>query len=234
MSQPRRSDYLAAHLRNAITSGVIPAGQKLPSESALITEHGVSRTVVREALGRLHAEGLITTRRGLGSFALSPAPGPPAPSVRPVRSLSDRVDLIGYRLALESETAALAAAEVATGHITDHQLAGLRAEHEAFTQAAQHPILAIRHDFAFHRGVAALSGNPYFLDALDALGPVMISMPRTRLEAAGAGQEHRHEAAALEHRHILCAVTEGDPAGAAAAVRTHLTNSRRRVRADMQ
>lgn len=227
---PRRSDALAQHLREEIISSRIPAGEKLPSESTLMAAHRVSRTVVREALGRLHAEGLISTRRGLGSFALTP-PATAAPrGPRPVRTREDRVDLLQYRLALEPEAAALAAQAVGAGLTTAQQLAALEADCEAFAAAAAHPAAALRHDFAFHRGIAAVCGNPYLLDAVESLGPVMITMPTPRLRTEGTAADARHhEMASHEHRDILAAVTEADVPGAAAAARAHLTNSRRRM-----
>lgn len=233
MKAARRSDVLAESLREQIMSGAIAAGQKLPSESALITEHQVSRTVVREALGRLHAEGLITTRRGLGSFALTPPPLTSPSSTRPVRTLKDRLDVIDYRLALEPEAAALAAHRGGESGSFDQQLSALEATCHGFAHSAENPAQAIQHDFSFHRGIALLSGNPYLLDALDSLGPVMIAMPRTRLE--GAHSEHgrrRHELAASEHQQILDTLIAADGITAAAAVRVHLANSRRRVIAE--
>ena len=68
---------LATDLRRRIVDGVIQPGAKLPSENALISEFGVSRTVVRSALTRLQAEGLVETERGRGSFALTPPPDGP-------------------------------------------------------------------------------------------------------------------------------------------------------------
>ncbi|WP_238385226.1 FadR/GntR family transcriptional regulator [Nesterenkonia muleiensis] len=233
MRTPRRSDALAEHLREKIASARIPAGEKLPSESALMAEHRVSRTVVREALGRLHAEGLISTRRGLGSFALTP-PRTTAPrGARPIRTLNDRLDLLQYRLALEPEAAALAALAVSSGAVTTQQQAALEAECEAFSAAVTNPASAMRHDFAFHRSVAAACGNTYLLDAVETLGPVMIAMPSPRLRTDNSDAAARHhEMATQEHRDILSAVTEADSAGAAAAARVHLTNSRRRMLSD--
>ena len=63
---------LASDLRRRIVDGVLAPGAKLPSENTLISEFGVSRTVVRSALTRLQAEGLVETERGRGSFALTP------------------------------------------------------------------------------------------------------------------------------------------------------------------
>src|SRR6266550_9628992 len=59
---------LVARLTEDITSGKIAAGSQLPTEQALIAATGVSRTVVREAVAALRAEGLVITRQGVGAF----------------------------------------------------------------------------------------------------------------------------------------------------------------------
>ena len=47
----------------------IAAGERLPGEMALCEEYGVSRTVVRQALDELEAEGRVVRRKGQGTFA---------------------------------------------------------------------------------------------------------------------------------------------------------------------
>src|ERR1700737_284497 len=59
---------LVARLTEDITSGKIPPGSQLPTEQELIAATGVSRTVVREAVAALRAEGLVITRQGVGAF----------------------------------------------------------------------------------------------------------------------------------------------------------------------
>ncbi|MGJ9374133.1 FadR/GntR family transcriptional regulator [Nesterenkonia sp. CF4.4] len=215
-----RTENLTAQLRQQILDDTLTLGTKLPSESELINAHGVSRTVVREALTQLRAEGLIHTRRGTGSFVLAaPAETQTSPTPTP-RTAQDRALLIEYRMAIECEAAALAASRR-----TEHQLAAMTAALQAFAAAVEHPATAVEQDFAFHHALADAAGNPHLIEAVSRLGPTMISMPRTRLEASAA----RHQLAALEHRAILDAVREADPAAASAAMRVHLAASRRRV-----
>src|SRR5262245_66681395 len=57
---------LIERLTSEITSGKLPTGARLPTEQELIAATGVSRTVVREAVAALRAEGLVTTRQGVG------------------------------------------------------------------------------------------------------------------------------------------------------------------------
>lgn len=62
---------LADVLRDEITSGRLPAGGRLPSETDLIAEHGVSRGTAREAIGVLRSEGLLVVEHGRGAFVHS-------------------------------------------------------------------------------------------------------------------------------------------------------------------
>lgn len=215
------SGTLVESLRTRIVNGDIAPGEKLPSEPRLATEHGVSRTVVREAIARLNLEGLVHTRRGSGSYALTP-PADDADGAPPLaRSLADRLALVEYRLALEAEAAALAATRR-----TPAQLAALADRLDALASSDGHPATAMQHDFAFHRLVAEAAGNRFLLEALDRLGPQMIAMPRGRLDRHDGG---RFTAVVQEHRAVLAALESQDPLAAAAAMRVHLAGSRRRL-----
>uniref|UniRef100_UPI0013D37496 winged helix-turn-helix domain-containing protein n=1 Tax=Escherichia coli TaxID=562 RepID=UPI0013D37496 len=59
--RPRRSlaSELVDHLRGQIESGALAPGDRIPTERELVEGSGVSRTVVREAIARLTAEGLL-------------------------------------------------------------------------------------------------------------------------------------------------------------------------------
>jgi GntR family transcriptional repressor for pyruvate dehydrogenase complex len=218
---------LAADLRTRIVDGDIQPGEKLPSENTLITEFGVSRTVVRAALTRLQAEGLVETERGRGSFALTPPQEGTTAGTRPVVSIEDRLHLLEFRMGVEAEAAALAA----RNH-TERQLKVLQKALEDFTASVEHPAHAMKSDYEFHRAVASASGNPFYSDCLASLGQMMIAMPRTRLMT---GVEHyardHFDQVVHEHGSIYAAIAEGDGASAAAAMRSHLANSRRRLRA---
>src|SRR5471030_309934 len=62
---------LVAELTQHILLGKLAPGDKLPSENTLVREHGVSRTVVREALSKLQASGLVEPRHGIGTFVMA-------------------------------------------------------------------------------------------------------------------------------------------------------------------
>jgi GntR family transcriptional regulator len=62
------TDQLARIIRDAIGSGELPAGQKLPTEAELADMHDVSRITVRRALAQLEKDGLIFGAQGRGWF----------------------------------------------------------------------------------------------------------------------------------------------------------------------
>jgi GntR family transcriptional regulator len=65
---------IADHLRDAITSGELPPGERLPSEAELIRHYGVARMTVRQALQELRNEGRVVAEHGRGVFVRQPAP----------------------------------------------------------------------------------------------------------------------------------------------------------------
>jgi DNA-binding FadR family transcriptional regulator len=211
-------------LKQRILDGSLAPGVKLPSEAELIAAYGVSRTVVREAVTRLRAEGLVETFQGRGSFVLAvPEPTSFQLEATAIRTHRDVLAMVDFRLGVESEAAALAAARV--------DEAGRTAIRDALAAfVAAEPEHAVEADFGFHRAVAAASGNRFYLDLLDSLGPMMIMLPRTRLGDAYSLTDATHvERVTREHDNIAAAVLAGDPDTARAAMRVHLGNTRRRL-----
>src|ERR1041384_8258091 len=79
LTAPRSLTHeLVERLGADITSGKLAPGARLPTEQELIAATGVSRTVVREAVAALRAEGLVVTRQGVGAFG-------PENALRPFR-----------------------------------------------------------------------------------------------------------------------------------------------------
>lgn len=72
---PKTSDVLAGELRRRILTGVFAPGASLPAERDLVTQTGLSRGSVREALRTLEAEHLVTTRPGRHGGSVARQPG---------------------------------------------------------------------------------------------------------------------------------------------------------------
>ena len=231
----RRPRTLALELVDGLgermRDGRLAAGDKLPSEAAIMAEFGVSRTVVREAISKLQASGLVDTRHGVGSFVIGPAPLASdgagfriAPEQ--VATLRDVVALLELRIGVETEAASLAAVRRQPA-----DLAAMRGALDAMASAVDVGDDAVAADFRFHLEVARATGNPHFADLMTTLGSMVI--PRARLTAGAppdATQQAYLRRVQVEHESILDAIAAQDADAARAAMRTHLANSRERRR----
>lgn len=225
----RRARSLTTDLEQAladrIRDGRWAAGTKLPREADLIDEFQVSRTVVREAISRLQAAGMVETRHGVGSFVMGMGDGS-AFQVRAgqMATLRDVVDVLELRIAVETESAGLAAARR-----TEAQLAAMRSALDQFAEALAQGRSSVGADVQFHLEVARATQNPRFAELMGTLGVSMI--PRARLEAADELSDERRaylRGVGQEHEQIWRAIERRDAEAARAAMRTHLTNSRER------
>jgi GntR family transcriptional regulator / MocR family aminotransferase len=75
---------LADRLRDAVRSGRLGAGTRLPSSRALAADLGLSRGIVVEAYEQLVAEGYLVSRHGSGTAVAAAAAPRPAPPAEPV------------------------------------------------------------------------------------------------------------------------------------------------------
>lgn len=216
-------EALAARIRD----GRLKPGDKLPTEAAIMAEFGVSRTVVREAISRLQASGLVETRHGIGTFVLDAGDGSGFRiSPEQYATLRDVIDVLELRIGIETEAAALAAQRRGPGH-----LAAMRSALDTIEQAVAQGGDAIAADFQFHLEIARATGNPHFVELMATLGSRII--PRARLqtdESAAPDRTLYLKRVNAEHESILDAISAGDADGARAAMRTHLANSRERRR----
>jgi GntR family transcriptional repressor for pyruvate dehydrogenase complex len=223
LSAPRSlASELVARLTDDITSGKIPPGSRLPTEQALIAATGVSRTVVREAVAALRADGLVITRQGVGAFVPENARRPLRIEVDPLSPLRAVLDVMELRTGIEIEAAGLAAERASAAQIRKI-VECLEAVDAALKRGAD----AVTQDFALHCSIADATGNPQFRRFLEHLGRFII--PRQTIRG-GPGMPKRAyiETFQREHREIVQAIRGGGVLQARAAMRRHLVNSRKR------
>ena len=214
-------------LQAPIRDGRVEPGAKLPTEGEVMAAFGVSRTVVREALSKLQASGLVATKHGVGSFVVGRGDeaafriGP-----QQLETLRDVIAMLELRIGVETEAAGLAAQR--------RTLANLAAMHQAldeFAAAVEAGRDAVGADFRFHAQIAQATQNAHFSNLLDSLGTHII--PRARLDAGAsldAAQRDYLRRVNTEHESIHEAIARQDADAARAAMRTHLANSRERRR----
>jgi GntR family transcriptional repressor for pyruvate dehydrogenase complex len=214
------SDRLAGRLAALIDAGTLAPGDRLPTEPQLCALHGVSRTVVREAVQRLKSRGLLLSRQGSGVFVAATAVQQPlAFDARLLESVDTVAQIVEVRRALEGEIAALAAERASR-----LQLAAIRRALKAIESAAQAGGDGVDQDIAFHRSIAQASGNPQFGRLLDFLGQYLRQAMRVT-----RGHEARHQVYAQavrdEHEAIVEAIAARDGAAARRSATRHMVQA---------
>ena len=214
-------------LRDQISAGRYPPGTRLPSEAQMTQEFSVSRTVIREAIASLRADGLVEPRQGAGVFVLAP----PAPVDLPFQNIdfvriSSMIELLELRTAVEAEAAALAAQRRSPAQ--EERIIGCLREVDRAANAGE---LTVEADFALHLAIAEATNNPRFGDFLSMIGSNLI--PRKVLTESDSEPVPREylDVISAEHHEIVNAILDGDEDAARAAMRQHLKGSQARYRA---
>ncbi len=219
----RLGDQLYGQILEQIVSGSLKEGAKLPSERTICQSFQVSRPVVREALTRLQADGLVVSRQGAGTFVEK---RPPSELVR----FADSADVAGLlrccevRMSIEGHAAALAARRHTPQQLSDiiKALDHMRVSFAAGT-------LPIAADFNFHVAVAKASGNDLFASVLEMLHPTIERSMAVGLRITREISKERIERVLGEHQEICNAIARGDSDAADLAMRYHIDRSRQRV-----
>ena len=222
-----RTAELVELLRGEILSGKLAPGAQLPTEQTLVSRLGVSRTVVREAVSALRADGLVATRQGLGAFVRMDAGQRPF-RIEPeaLETLEQLLSLMQLRACVEIEAAGLAAARRSRTAL--RKLRGYLARIDA---ELSHGEAAIQADFGFHRAIAEATGNPFFHDFMEYLGKLVIPRQSTNVIAQTDQARVAYlRAVQAEHRRIFAAIEAGEGAEAQEAMREHLRGSQERYR----
>jgi GntR family transcriptional regulator, transcriptional repressor for pyruvate dehydrogenase complex len=220
-----RTQELTQRLAAEILSGRLKPGARLPTEQELSLATGVSRTVVREAVAALRADGLVITRQGLGAFVPADVQRRPF-RIDPdeVKSANDVLQILELRMGLEIEASGLAA-ERRTGDDLLQIEAALRSV-EAEIEAGGNAVDA---DFAFHLAIFRSVHNRFFPQLLEFLGKFII--PRQIVNAGSGGDPERVrylKKIQTEHVAIYEAIRDANNVAARRAARRHLSNSLRR------
>lgn len=220
----RLSDRLAARLAEQIESGTLVPGDRLPTEQQLALAHGVSRTVVREAVHQLKSRNLLLSRQGSGVFVAPAAQHQPlAFDPKVLESVQSVVHVVEVRRVLEGEIAALAAQRASRS-----QIAAMRRALKAIDVAVAAGQDGVDEDLAFHRTIGECTGNPQFRLLLGFLEQYL----REGIRITRANEARRKpfmDAVRVEHRAIFDAIATGDAAAARKHAVAHLARGAKRL-----
>ena len=228
LAPPRnRTAEVAGRIADEIVGGRYAPGARLPTEQEMMAAMGVSRTVIREAVAALRAEGLVITRQGLGAFVAADRQRQPFRiSPDDVATIADVLDIMELRMAVETETAGLAAERGSRP-----QVRAVSACPEEMERAIGRGEMAIEEDAAFHRAIARASGNAQFVRLLEYLGRFIIPRNAIRVRSGRATEQTAYlRTFQVEHQAIEQAIRGADPRASRRAMRLHLLNSQKRYR----
>lgn len=219
----RLSDQIYGRVFDEIASGRYAVGDRLPTEMEISEAWGVSRPVVREALLRLRADGLVVSHQGLGTFVSTQ----PAPRIRTFARAQDVPSYLRcqeVRIALESDAARLAALRR-----TPEQLEAIVEAHETFAKSVREGRMTAEEDLAFHARIVEAAGNDVYPQVLATIHGTLLGFMRLTLSLTRTASRERGERVLDEHRAILDAIRDGDGELARTAMAFHLSQARRRL-----
>lgn len=201
-------DKSVARLRAEITSGRWPVGTRIPAEPELMKLLGVGRNTAREAVQSLVHSGLLERRQGAGTFVTAASE---LTSVfgRHVAVVSQR-EVLQVRRSLELEIARLAATERTDADVVMVRELG-DARHRAFTGDDVDAMTLT--DLELHRAIAEASHNTMLIGLYDNLLDAISDNIRFNVS---------HDHGRDDHRGLVHAIVDGDPAAAMHEVETYL------------
>lgn len=225
--KPKLAERVVTALREQILGGQILPGHKLATEGQMTETFGVSRTVVREAIASLAADGLVEARQGAGVFVREhPSLTFSSISAEIGTRISQAINVLEVRMGIEIESAGLAAARRNSAQEARIQEAFF--EFERLLHLGEPTGKA---DFAFHLEIASATNNPFYVEVLNALGDRTIPCDQTSpwytvdvLSAEYLTGLQR------EHMLVLKAISAGDAQAARDAMRAHLAAASDRYR----
>jgi DNA-binding FadR family transcriptional regulator len=219
----RLADRIYEQILGQIVVGESRVGDRLPSENQLCTDYGVSRAVVREALARLHADGVTVTRKGAGTY-VQKQPGREFLRLSPIGGIADLMRCFEFRIALEGEAASLAAQRR-----RDDDLKAISEAFDELNEVNAAGELGIQEDIRFHAAIAAASRNQIFIQTLQALHIHIWNGMNITRHISLTRNKDRLSLVQEEHSRVLNAIREGDREEARIAMRQHITNARNRA-----
>lgn len=218
----RLSDEVAERLERAIVSGEYPVDTKLPNEKTLAEEFGVGRSSMREAVRTLQAAGYLRSAHGVGVFVISSRPTTVGAVEHSLVGGYTMSDLFEARVAIEGQTAALAAQRV-TSHHRERLQSIIRSASDTGVDEAAFVAL----DAAFHRQVADASGNPLLLHMWESIA-VQFEEYSMRVISLPGRLQRAHE----DHAGIARAIIARDGELAARLAREHVLAVQEELQSD--
>ncbi len=225
LRRERVSESVANQIREAIFSGKLEPGHKLPPEREMAEQFETSRVALREALRPLEQEGMIEIKRGSGGGAFV------ADFDNALRALTDSLNTVvklgqaksGHLTEVRSMLEPVMA-RTAAGRATDDDLQALQAIVEAQEQELRSGALSRKYDMEFHRLVANACHNPVLSIVVTAINDaIRDAIYRSKLTRGMREQVVRY------HRELFSAISARDSELAGRIMEEHVVAVQRHV-----
>ncbi|AOP46731.1 FadR/GntR family transcriptional regulator [Streptomyces lydicus] len=220
------TDEAIEKIKGMIVSGALRPGDRLPKESELAADLGLSRNSLREAVRALSLIRILDVRQGDGTYVTSLDPQLLLEAMSFVVDFhrDDTVlEFLAVRRILEPAATAMAAGRIGPG-----ELDALEAQLDALGPDPSVEDL-VAGDLEFHRGIVAASGNSVLCSLLDGL-----SGPTTRARIwRGLTQKDAVRRTLTEHRAILGALRDRDAEAARAWATVHIASVEQWLRSSL-
>lgn len=220
---PRLSEGVCAELERRIHTGEYAPGEQLPTEKLLAERFDVSWAVIREAVARLKADGLIESRQGSGAFV----------ALRP-KSLNFKMQAANEALGnmahvFELRTLVeMTVAELAARRRTDEDLVVMQKHLDAMDEALRVDGDGSVADDEFHTAIAAATHNPLVQRFVEFLGQHFSDSRRLAWEEPSRSMGSPASAQA-EHHELFDAIAAGTPVAARRIAHAHLSRAATRL-----
>ena len=208
------SDIVFEQLQEQIINGTWAPGAKIPSETALSEELGVSRITVRNAFQRLISLGLIEAKQGGGTFVKDYTDADALGYIQPLLAYAkpDIHYFLEFRAVMEPEMAAVAAEKA-----TPEQIADIRTFAEQYENADLSDTEALlAADMAFHFSIAEATMNPIIIKIYEMLRDIYSANLKQVIDELG------RDIGVKYHTKIYEGIESHDPVAARRAMRRHL------------
>lgn len=219
----RLSDVVYDGIVTLIATGDLIVNSRLPSESDLAIRFGVSRPIVRAALGRLREDGVVVSRQGSGSY-VKRQPDMAVLQFSQVGSLADVQRCFEFRAGHEAAAAALAAQRW-----EEEDLEDIARALKALDQCSKNGVLGIEEDRRFHEAVARATRNQYYISIQMSLASHIATGMNITRQLSLLRTPDRSRAVQLEHDAIYMAIRDRDSERARIAMEDHIVNARQRM-----
>lgn len=215
----RVGEQVFRQMKGLLISGEWRPGDKLPSETELAEQFGISRITVRQALQRLSALNLIETRLGEGSFVKTVEIDQPLDNLISIAYLGTKTQsqVLEFRTILEVASAGLAAIRAGDEDLLllQENLSHMKAiaaqkDDDAFSDL----------DLEFHTAIGQITKNPLIIRTNSILRDVLEPSMKEVIQRMG------YETALRYHAQIIDAIRQKDSALAEDLMRKHIEENK--------